>query len=369
MNKIFVNQLICSVLFVVTTSFDNEQVAVARRSFFGGGNGGASSSSSQTKNSSSSSETDAFVDPMLRLQNKHRENAGLKQLKWNSTLASEAKDSAADFFCKTKLLSQMVTKESFVLTMPYSRTSPKVTNEKGEKGTAESMFNSYYDNATATFKFSGENSAGFGSCFSDQERAEDLLNDTLAFVSLLFKESKEEVGCFLQDCSDITIKDGKSLLPKTKPGPDEYVLSCKYSTDSTSSEKKNSILKNKNFLNLCNTEPGKWRSCDKALEEQCKKAALPETKPTTPKVVPKQTEPVLNAQPPANQNDPNTGNELKAYEKLNQLLSNVDKNPPAASSETKPGGSKKPGDNYSINTKINIQLISSTVLTLSYFQF
>ena len=245
---------------------------------------------------------------LLEVHNAHRKNAGLKMYKEDQFLvniAMAAKSGMIKNGCRNK--------SSPAGQIIYNWNAQSTFNGSFD-WIVYNTFNYNYNSATKQYQYPGE-TFSVGACHkintSNTSTGANSLDKSVKIIDILLNEKRRKFGCVVTNC-----------------GTKRFVLVCQY--ELLKSQKR--LFSNQNFENLCNNEPGKWRSCNNSLDMQCKNSLNPQTTKTH---VASLTSPPYNPpKPPANKN-PGAEDEKLAYTKVIDLLSDIDKNNPTKTS-TKP---------------------------------
>lgn len=183
-----------------------------------------------------------YMDTAL---NGHRRNASLPTFRWNDSMATEAFNFAFEY-CGDN-----------TSPTPWGMTLGKLDLgvSTTDQDVAEQYMTHMYKNATTSYLFKGENSS-YNGCY-------DGTNDFIYAADFLVTWMRPNItkfGCAVYEC-----------------GLYNYLFACSFWPQPEN--KSVPLFTNENFLSLCKTERGLWRSCRNALNQQCIDEGYPNPPP------------------------------------------------------------------------------------------
>ena len=184
----------------------------------------------------------------LQEHNRHRNNAGLKHLYWDSYLERKAREAAkSNCTDHSHSLEHELPDDNYF----YFRNS---THIQDYSLFAKKAFADFYKEGRGLFEY-----PGYLSTESCEVSSEAMTNNKNAwwFLVLVMNQNTLSVGCDVFDCSE----------------HEKYYFLCLYRVSlpkNATREEKARLFPGKNFYEVCSSEVG-WGSCHHELNWQCRK--------------------------------------------------------------------------------------------------
>ena len=171
----------------------------------------------------------------------HRLNAGLNSLTW-SEHEEQVANLTKSLYCSFGTISSLTAMTLYVsdnnLSSPASET-------------ASWLLNMLYNRSTTTYIFGGGNNSLKFCNKSSKSSNVDQFDVYSQWLAIWMRPDVSSFGCVYGEC------------PKQKP---PRLFFCNFHPFSFEYEP---MLRNENFLKLCQSESGRWRSCDDKLQKMC----------------------------------------------------------------------------------------------------
>ncbi|XP_075246786.1 uncharacterized protein LOC142340167 [Convolutriloba macropyga] len=183
---------------------------------------------------------------VLNEQNKHRKNGGMSDLRWDEALERKAYNYVTTLcqHSSSSLPSQQPNSDDMI--------SGSVTTQESTSSeqVATDILSDLYYKATRSYSFGGQD-APYYDC-SDKSSS---FEQGAAFLVKWIRPDVKKVGCEVKEC-----------------GRYHYLFACSYWPPMNKSFT-GALFTNDNFLTLCVSEKGQWRSCRMRLDRQCSSGA------------------------------------------------------------------------------------------------